>query len=211
MALFRPDRAQIGDGLVELIISDYVAYYSATPTRERWGVAGRPRRESPERLALLFLPRMLFNPCLHATVLLRLAMQMPRFLLSLWRSVLISKHSIDIQRDIEIGPGLVLPHPQNIVFGWGVRVGRNATILHGVTLGGQVGQVKEGRMAPTLGDDVVVFPNSMLLGPISVGDEVVVGAGSWVDSDVSPGTVVPGSAALYSSLLSAEAAGPANP
>ena len=63
-----------GRGLAALIVSDYLAYYVATPTRARWGVEGTTRTESPRRLALLFLPRLVANPCLHATVLVRLAM-----------------------------------------------------------------------------------------------------------------------------------------
>jgi serine acetyltransferase len=186
-----------GGGLLALIISDYLAYYVTTPTRARWGVNGSARRESPRRLALLFLPRLAGNPCLHATVLLRLAMAAPKVTLGLWRSLLLAKHSIDIQADIEVGPGLMFPHPHGITFGWGPRIGRNVTILHGVTIGGLVSREEDSHESPTIGDDVVIYMDSMVLGPITVGDGSVIAAGSWLDHDLAPGAVHRGRAELF--------------
>jgi serine O-acetyltransferase len=188
LSLFEPDRSRRAGSLLELIVSDYVAYYVATPARERWGVAGSLRQESSRRLALLFLPRMAHNPCLHATVLLRLAMRSPHFTLGLWRTVLIAKHSIDMHARMEIGPGLVLPHPHGITFGWGARLGRDVTILQHVTIGGLVHR-EAARVCPTIGDDVVIYGHSLVLGPITIGDGAVVGAGSWLDHDLAPGEV----------------------
>jgi serine acetyltransferase len=195
-SLFDP-AVSAGQGLAALIVSDYLAYYVATPTRARWGVEGSTRSESPRRLALLFLPRLVANPCLHATALVRLAMAAPRFTLGLWRSLLIAKHSIDLQADLEAGPGLMFPHPHGITFGWGPRIGRNVTILHGVTIGGLVSRAESSHSSPTIGDDVVIYMDSMVLGPITLGDGSVVAAGSWVDHDLEPGEVHGGRAELY--------------
>jgi serine O-acetyltransferase len=173
---FDPDRPR--QGLVGLIVSDYLAHYG-------------PRNESSRRLALLFLPRVATNPCLHATVLLRLATRGARPLLAFWRTLLIAKHSIDVHPDIEIGPGLELPHPVGIVFGAGVRIGRNVTIFHHVTLGfiydHPPGTARPG--CPTIGDDVVIYTQSILIGPITIGERAVIGAGSWISKDVAPGAV----------------------
>src|SRR4051794_37601592 len=35
----------------------------------------------------------------------------------------------------EIGPGLVVKHPNGIVVGQGVKIGKNCTLLHQVTIG----------------------------------------------------------------------------
>jgi serine acetyltransferase len=193
---FDADR-EPGTTLLALIVSDYVAYYAPTPTRVRRGVHGSMRHESPERLALMFVPRMISNPCLHATALLRLAMASPRASLGLWRTLLLAKHSIDIQADIRIGPGLMFPHPHGITLGWALRLGRNVTILHGVSIGGLVGEADEEQMSPVIGDDVVIYMDSMVLGPIMLGDGSVVAAGSWVDHDLAPGEVHRGRAELY--------------
>ena len=62
---FAPEAQRSANTLLGLIISDYVAYYGPTTRmRQRWGVAGSWNEDSPRRLALLFLPRMLNNPCM---------------------------------------------------------------------------------------------------------------------------------------------------
>jgi serine O-acetyltransferase len=186
ISLFGTDPRDCGNGLFRLIVSDYLAYY-----REKERARGRP--ESPQRRALLFLPRVLHNPCLHATILLRLALASPRFTLGLWRTLLIAKHSIDIQPDIEIGPGLKLLHPFGIALGWGLRVGSNVAILHNVSIGAAHRQ-PEGvyRASPIIEDDVTIYTQSFLSGPITVGRGALIGAGSFVDYDVAPGAVVRG-------------------
>ena len=183
--LFTPTERSRADGLVSLIVSDYLAYYHPNEMRVRRGVAGSSRRDSPRRLALLFLPRMLLNPSLHATVLIRLAMRSPRWTFGLWRTVLIAKHSIDISAGTRIGAGFALLHPHGITLGWGLAIGNDVTILHHNTIGGSVGRVKDGRASPVIGDDVVVYGHSMIFGPITIGDRAVVGAGSWVDHDLA--------------------------
>jgi serine O-acetyltransferase len=204
-ALFAPDARRDGS-LLRLIISDYVAYYGPnTAQRVKWSVVGNWREDSPRTLALLFIPRLLHNPCLHATVLIRLASRSPEFTLGMWRTLLIAKHSIDISSKIEIGPGLVLPHPVGIGIGSTVRLGANVTILDYASLGANValGAWKPGdRLSPSVGDDVVIFTQSIILGGIAVGDRAVIGAGAWVDADVPPRAVHPGRAALFRQLLS---------
>lgn len=186
---FEPENRKRGGSLLASIVSDYLVAY-------------RRRGESARRLALLFLPRLLANPEMHATVLLRIALAGPRFLLPLWRTVLLAKHSIDLMPEIEIGPGLRLPHPHTITFGWAVAIGSNVTILHNVTIGGHSHSrdftldspppnVPPGvfRPCPRIEDDVVIYTGSVLIGPITIGRGAVVGAESWVDHDLEPGAV----------------------
>ena len=219
--LFAPDAADRGDSLLALIVSDYIAYYGpSTRMRKRWGVGGRGigggwRVESPRRLALLFLPRLINNPCLHASVLIRLAARSPRFMLGFWRTVLIAKHSIDVSHNMEIGPGLLLPHPVGIALGNGVRIGRNATIFHYVGLGGNVLGTQGFRswkpgaqLCPVVGNDVVIFMEALVVGAITIGDRAVIGAGAWVDRDLASGAIHPGRAALFRQLAVPEDAPP---
>lgn len=193
-ATFDRDRADRGDGLWPLIVSDYLAYYGTTPTRERAAVTGSPQQESSTRSALLFVPRVLSNPCLHAAILIRLATHSPRWMVGLWRTILIGKHTIDVPRNVTIGPGLVLPHPHSITFGGNPELGANVTILHGVDVGTFGHQAKaqllaQGRSTPRIGDDVVIYTGSMIFGPVEIGDRAIIGAGSWVDSDIPAGAV----------------------
>jgi serine O-acetyltransferase len=43
-----------------------------------------------------------------------------------------------------------------------------------------------------IGDRVAIYMQSIVVGPIAVGDDAVLGARSWVDKDVPPGAVVSG-------------------
>lgn len=201
--LFSTDSRRTGS-LLRLIISDYVAYYGPnTQQRRKWSVVGSWRADPPRTLALLFIPRLLHNPCLHATAMIRLASASPEWMLGLWRTLLIAKHSIDISSKIEIGPGLVLPHPVGIGIGSTVRLGADVTLLDYASLGANValGAWSTGdRLAPSLGNDVIVFTQSIVLGGITVGDRAVIGAGAWVDADVPARSVHPGRAAVFRRL-----------
>ncbi|MDX6521010.1 MAG: hypothetical protein QOF08_1615, partial [Gaiellales bacterium] len=98
--------------MLRLVVSDYLAYYAKYNKRD----------ETPRRLALLFIPRVLNNPSLRAAILLRLAIVSPGLLHGFWRSVLIRRYTIDIQPGITIGPGFTMPHPFGIALGWSLEV-----------------------------------------------------------------------------------------
>lgn len=84
----------------------------------------------------------------------------------------------------EIGPGLRLPHPTGIVIGDGVRIGARCTIYQQVTIGGaRRGDWQAGRY-PAIGDDAVLFAGAKLVGPVSLGDGVTVGANAVVTRDI---------------------------
>ncbi len=76
--------------------------------------------------------------------------------------------------------GLILPHPQNLVIGPGAVVGPFSWIFQGVTIGGVPGRAG----LPRVGRSARIYPNAVLVGPIVVGDSVMVGANALVDSDV---------------------------
>jgi serine acetyltransferase len=190
-ALFDTDRDFTGAGTFGLIVSDYLAFYSTTPMRTKWQLVGSPKREPARRLALLFIPRLINNPSLHANALIRLAVGSPRWMLGIWRTILIAKHTIEIAWRMDIGPGLMLPHPYNISLGWGVRIGRNATILHNVNIGARPPHRGDDEdISPVIGDDVVIYTGSNILGYLHVGDRAVIGAGTWVEADVEPDSIV---------------------
>lgn len=107
-----------------------------------------------------------------------------------WRgNVLMSGCHLGLRSSI--GPGFLMPHPTGIVVGDGVVIGRNVTLYQSVTLGA----ASKSRMEyPTIGDDVVIYPGSVIIGRVHIGDGAVVGAHSLVVSDVAPGEVVRSSA-----------------
>lgn len=87
-----------------------------------------------------------------------------------------------------IGPRLYLPHPTAIVVGRGVVIGQDVTIYQGVTLG----QPNESAGYPIVGDGVIIYPNSVLIGSITIGAGAVIGANSFVNRDIPAGAVASG-------------------
>jgi serine O-acetyltransferase len=92
--------------------------------------------------------------------------------------------------DSVIGPGLRLPHPTAIVIGQGVRIGANVTLYQSVTIGRSRPEAY-----PVVEDDVTIYPNSVVIGGITIGKGAVIGAGSVVRDDVPAGAVVAGNPA----------------
>jgi serine O-acetyltransferase len=82
--------------------------------------------------------------------------------------------------------GLILPHPQGIVIGAGVVLGPRAWVFQNVTLGGAPG--REGM--PHIGADARIFAGAVVTGPITVGDNVMIGANAVVAEDVPSRSLV---------------------
>ncbi len=76
--------------------------------------------------------------------------------------------------------GLTLPHPQNLVIGPGSVIGPYSWVFQNVTLGGVPGRAG----LPRIGRDARIYPGAVLVGPIRVGDNVMIGANAVVDADV---------------------------
>lgn len=101
-------------------------------------------------------------------------------------------YGVEAALQSEIGPGLYLPHAGGIVLG-AARIGRNATIFQGVTLGAttlDLAFVPDRR--PRVADDVTISAGAKVLGGISIGSGAVIGANAVVIDDVAEGDVVGG-------------------
>ena len=96
---------------------------------------------------------------------------------------------VDLLPSAEIGGGCYVPHAVGIVVGGRSIVGRDCTLLHGVTLGEADFSSTD---CPRVGDRVTLGAGAKLLGSIEVGDGAFVGAGAVVLEDVAPGSVVVG-------------------
>jgi serine O-acetyltransferase len=99
---------------------------------------------------------------------------------------------IEISPKCVIGPGIFFPHTSGTVIG-ASKVGRNVTIFQGVTLGVRDMDMGFRRdLRPELGDDVVVGAGAKVLGGISLGDNVRVGANSVLLRSVPANSTVVG-------------------
>jgi serine O-acetyltransferase len=94
--------------------------------------------------------------------------------------------NLEVPARLQIGPGIVIPHPQGIVLG-ACSIGSNATIFHQVTLGGKVADfVYDPNKRPRVGNNVTISVGAKVLGSLELGDGCIIGANAVVLSDVPP-------------------------
>src|SRR5262250_3965810 len=97
---------------------------------------------------------------------------------------------IEIHPAAKLGPGLFIDHGMGVVIGETAEVGRNVSLLQGVTLGGTSN--KREKRHPTLADNVVVGAGAKIIGGFKIGDGSRIGAGSVVVREVPSNSVVVG-------------------
>ena len=136
----------------------------------------------------------LLYPSIHA----RLAHMISHFLYKknlLFLARLISQIArfltgIEIHPGATLGAGILIDHGMGVVIGETAELGDRITIYHGTTLGG-TGKEK-GKRHPTVGDNVVIGAGSKVLGNIKIGSNSKIGANSVVLGDVPEGATVVG-------------------
>ena len=108
---------------------------------------------------------------------------------------------LEISPRCEIGPGIFFPHTLGTVIGaW--RIGHNATIFQGVTLGAkELDMTFDSALRPELGDNVVLGAGCKVLGGVYIAHNVKVGANSVVVDSIEPGSTVVGIPARPTSEL----------
>ncbi len=141
-----------------------------------------------------FLEVLLTYAGLHAIIFYRIANKLlkmhapffPRLLsqLSRWLT------GIEIHPGATIGKGLFIDHGMGVVIGETSIIGDNVTLFQGVTLGG-TGK-ERGKRHPTLGNNVVAGTGAKILGNITIGDNVHIGANAVVIRDVPANSTVVG-------------------
>lgn len=85
---------------------------------------------------------------------------------------------LEIHPGATIGKGFFVDHGMGVVIGETTVIGDNCVLFHNVTLGG-TGK-HQGKRHPTIGDNVFIGTGAILLGPIVVGNNVKIGANSFV-------------------------------
>jgi len=98
--------------------------------------------------------------------------------------------NVDIHPGATIGQRLFIDHGLGVVIGETAEIGNDVTLYHGVTLGGTTWH--KTKRHPTLGNKVLIGAGAKILGAITLGDGVRVGANSVVVKDVPPCCTVVG-------------------
>ncbi len=131
---------------------------------------------------------------LHAIILHRVAHWLrnlhipllPRIVSHIGRMVT----GIEIHPAATIGSNFFIDHGAGVVIGETTVIGDDVTLFQGVTLGG-TGK-ERGKRHPTLGSHVVVGAGAKILGGMTIGDNVTIGANSVVLKSVPPHSTVIG-------------------
>lgn len=97
--------------------------------------------------------------------------------------------NIEIHPGAEIGRRFFIDHGAGVVIGETSEIGDDVLMYQGTTLGGT--SMEKEKRHPTIGDEVVIGADAVLLGPIEIGDNARIGAGAVVlDSVPDDSTVV---------------------
>ena len=144
----------------------------------------------------LYLRTLVSSPGLVASTIIRIQGELNNSgrTRSAWalRNVSIALTGTDMAPGAQIGPGLLITHPQGIVIGPGVVTGANCTLLHNVTLGERYGDGSSPHDYPSLGKDVTIGAGACILGAVQIGNNVSVGANSVVLINIPDNSVAVG-------------------
>jgi serine O-acetyltransferase len=103
------------------------------------------------------------------------------------------KYGYQIPYTVSLGHGLFMPHFGNIVINGKSKIGDNCNISQGVTIGNEKRGIRQG--APTIGDRVYLGPNSVVVGKVNIGSNVLIAPNAYVNFDVDNDSIVIGNPA----------------
>lgn len=126
----------------------------------------------------------------HALWVSPLPLKLPARLLSQFARFLTG---VEIHPGAVIGRRFFIDHGMGVVIGETAEIGEDVLMFHGSTLGGT--SMSKGKRHPTVGNRVLIGAGAKVLGPITLGDDVKVGANAVVVHDVPAGYVAVGVAA----------------
>lgn len=105
-----------------------------------------------------------------------------------------SETGIDIHPAARIGESFFIDHGTGVVIGATCIIGSRVKLYQGVTLGAKSfpkaddGSLIKGiERHPLIGDNVIVYSNTTLLGRINIGESARIGANMWITEDVPAG------------------------
>lgn len=103
------------------------------------------------------------------------------------------KTSIQIPSSVKIGEGFYIGHLGRIIINPKVVLGKNINIATGVTIGQENRGKRKG--VPAIGDNVWIGTNAVIVGNITIGNDVLIAPLSYVNFDVPDHSIVIGNPA----------------
>ena len=84
------------------------------------------------------------------------------------------------------------PHPIGIVIGAKVQMGNNCTVMQNVTIGAKSPAEAKDNKYPKIGNNVFISTHAVIIGDIIVGNNVIIGAHTFVNKNIPDNTVAYG-------------------
>jgi serine O-acetyltransferase len=106
---------------------------------------------------------------------------------------------IELPCEAEIGKHFVIDHFGGIIISGYAKFGDNCRIRTGVVVG--IRRIEE-HVAPIIGNNVDIGTGAKLLGPITIGDNVVIGANAVVITDIPSNSIAVGVPAVVKPVRS---------
>lgn len=104
------------------------------------------------------------------------------------RKHLSTKYGLNLGNGNNIDGGCYLGHAYGINVNPGAIIGKNCNLHKGVTIGKENRGKRKG--CPSLGDKVWVGVNATIVGNITIGDDVLIAAGAFVNKDIPSHSIV---------------------
>lgn len=142
----------------------------------------------------LLVKAFFLNPGFQYTYLYRKIRSTEFFFLKNLYRILLRLSSIlwhyQISEKVEIGEGFYINHFGAIVINPSAKLGKNINIHQGVT----IGQTNRGKNkgVPIIGNEVWIGINSVIVGNIKIGNNVLIAPNSYVNFDVPDNSIVLG-------------------
>lgn len=113
------------------------------------------------------------------------------FFSDFFRKLMIVRYGVYIGKKSIIDKSVIFPHPNNIVIGEGVRIEKNVVIYQGVTLGlsKRDGAVDIKGSYPHIMNDVHIYANTTVVGGITIFNNSIIGANSFISKDVPKNSI----------------------
>lgn len=127
---------------------------------------------------------------IYINIHIPLVRQILLFLCLLGQKIIEIATGISIPASVKIGHSFYIGHFGGIIINPEVIIGTNCNISQGATIGTSGKGEKRG--VPLIGNDVYIGANAVLAGKITVGNNVLIGACSMVNSSLLANSVVIG-------------------
>lgn len=99
---------------------------------------------------------------------------------------------IDIHPAAQIGPSCSIDHGTGLIIGETTVIGRNVSLYHNVTLGARSvsTSMRNKKRHPTIGDNVIIYPGTTILGDILIGSGSTIGGNCFLLEGCPPNTTI---------------------